>query len=144
VVDGSDAMRNQAYYATARGERIAYSGALVAEGCTKCGILFAFPEEFKANLLKSKANFYCPNGHSMVFGTSEADRLRDQLKRERAAVTRTQDLYNAEKRSHAATKGQLTKTKKRASAGVCLHCQRTFQNVVRHMATQHAEAVSAE
>ena len=38
--------------------------------------------------------------------------------------------------------GQLTKAKKRAEAGMCPHCKRTFQKVQRHIANKHTEAAS--
>jgi len=37
----------------------------------------------------------------------------------------------------SATKGQLTKARKRADRGVCQHCHRSFVDVARHVATKH-------
>ena len=44
---------------------------------------------------------------------------------------------------HAA-KGQISKLKKRASAGVCPCCNRSFQNLRRHMGNKHPEFVGEQ
>lgn len=55
------------------------------------------------------------------------------------AATSTGDQLEAERRAHAATKGQLTKTRKRVAGGVCPCCNRSFVNLGRHMAGQHPD-----
>lgn len=50
-----------------------------------------------------------------------------------------QDEAEAVKRSAAAYKGAATRLKNRAKAGVCPCCNRTFQNLARHMASQHPD-----
>ena len=53
-------------------------------------------------------------------------------------------LLDTEERSHAATRGHLTRAKKqvhRAEHGVCPHCNRSFQNLARHMQTKHEREV---
>lgn len=77
----------------------------------------------------------------------EVIRERDQARA--IAVDLEQELARAERRaqnyddierlSHSATRGQLTKARKRADAGVCQHCHRTFANVARHVAGHHPE-----
>jgi hypothetical protein len=42
-----------------------------------------------------------------------------------------------ERKSHAATKGHLTRTKKRAASGVCPCCRRSFKQLRRHMQNKH-------
>ena len=128
-------MRGQTYYATGQGLRVAYSGSLVTEECCACGIPFAMPEEFRKAMVDDKKSFHCPNGHSQHYTTSEADRLRKQLEQERAALNSAYDRLNAEKRSHAATKGQLTRIKK----GVCPYCHRNFSAVKRHIDRMHPD-----
>ena len=46
---------------------------------------------------------------------------------------------DAEQRAHSATKGQLTRARKRAANGVCPCCHRSFENVARHVAKQHPD-----
>ena len=136
-------------YATMRGDLINVSGELVTEQCPRCGIMFAMPREFNMYARRDKTMFYCPNGHGTVYRRNEADRLREQLENERRALATTQDLLNGERRSHAATKGQLTKTMNRINEGVCPECNRTFKQLARHMRSRHkgveeAKKIAAE
>lgn len=113
--------------------------------CSECGIDFAVPGHWLTARRRSHATFYCPNGHNQYFpGKSDvelakerADRLAQQL------ASRNEDL-KVEKLSHAATRGQLTKARRRAAHGVCPCCHRTFQQLARHMQNKHPDFVTAE
>ena len=112
--------------------------------CANCGVMFAMPKKMLAERREDGASFYCPNGHSLVFKATEAQRLRKQLESTQQQVqqaygyaTHERDQRQAAERSNAALRGVITKTKKRAAAGVCQCCNRTFQDVARHMANQH-------
>lgn len=92
--------------------------------------------------------FFCPHGHEQFFtvGETEADKLRrerDQLKQQAARlIEEASDARreaDTERRRSAAARGQVTKLKKRAAAGVCPCCNRTFQDLARHMAGKHPE-----
>lgn len=114
------------------------------QDCITCGVRFGVPEGFTQHHRNSKATFYCPNGHSMAYTESEADRLRrerDQLKQNEAWY---EDRLKTERASRetaerklAASKGQITKIKKRAANGVCPCCNRTFSDLGRHMHSKH-------
>jgi hypothetical protein len=119
---------------------------LVTHQCGECGITYAMPENFWNERRASGAAFYCPNGHGRHFTETEATRLRRQLESVRievqrayAQATHQRDQREAAERSNAALRGVVTRTKKRAAAGVCQCCGRTFQNVARHMEGQHPE-----
>ena len=115
--------------------------------CCACGVVFGMERHLKKQRVEDHASFYCPNGHSQHFtGETEADQLRKQLKqrenslkwaRERAAGEERR-ADHAERRL-AATKGVVTKMKKRVGAGVCPCCNRHFSALERHMASQHPE-----
>jgi len=115
--------------------------------CIECGVPFAMPQELDNRYRENHQIFFCPNGHQQHYtGKSEAEKLRDQLARERERVAwamRDADeeraRYEAEKRRHAATKGQLTRTMRRVEAGTCVHCHRTFKQLARHMRNKHDE-----
>lgn len=114
--------------------------------CCNCGVVFGIEAMHRQSLVSTGAWFYCPNGHRQHFTETEADRLRKQLEQKerqlgfaRARADSVQDQYDAERRQHAATKGQLTKTRKRVAAGVCPCCHRSFTNLQRHMAGQHPD-----
>jgi hypothetical protein len=109
-----------------------------------CGMLHAIPEELSRSADQNKnTSVYCPLGHSWVSGTHEkreSARLRQRIASLEDNVRVAELDKEAERRRHAATKGQLTKTKKRVEAGMCIHCNRTFQNLARHMETKHSES----
>lgn len=117
---------------------------LVTHQCGECGITFAMPQHFRDEKRENGTPFYCPNGHPRVFTESENTRLRRQLetaqKRQgwaEARETHERDQRQAAERSNSALRGVVTRTKKRAAAGVCQCCNRTFQDVARHMTSQH-------
>jgi hypothetical protein len=126
-----------------------YTEKLVVTSCW-CGIPFAIPSNLHTWLSKDSNNHcHCPNGHEMVFSNGLQQQLEEARRQARSARERegaTRSLLEHEQRSHAATRGHLTKAKKkvhRAEHGVCPHCKRTFQNLARHMESKHAEAISA-
>lgn len=124
---------------------------IVTDTCCVCGIVFGYPDYFEKQLRKSGQTFYCPNGHSLWFGKSEADKLRDELKNVKRDAELNRQWYEAEQDDHqrtrrqlAATKGVLTKTKKRIANGVCPCCKRHFVNLERHMEMKHPNYVEGE
>ena len=120
-----------------------YSQTLIVTSCW-CGIPFAIPENLHDWMNRKDGNgCHCPNGHRMVFSNTlekelrETRTQRDQAEQREAAI---RSLLDQEERSHAATRGHLTRAKKqvhRAEQGVCPHCNRSFQNLARHMKTKH-------
>lgn len=123
---------------------------LVTMQCGKCGITFAVPNGFRDEKLETGQTFYCPNGHPRAFVETEATRLRRRVEalqgeaqRAYAQATHQRDQREAAERSNAALRGVITKKNKRAAAGVCQCCSRTFQDVARHMASQHPGFVEA-
>ena len=114
--------------------------------CADCGVLFGLGKEHQRKLRQSCDTFYCPNGHANVYKVSEADELKNQLAAARAARDQMEAAYfeeqrfrKATERSLAATRGQVTRIKNRVQHGVCPCCNRTFQNLSRHMAGQHPD-----
>jgi hypothetical protein len=130
-----------------RGHTITAEVKLETEECCNCGVIFAIPADLRAILQRKREqrNFYCPNGHAQHYlGEREEDRLRRELQhaqdataRAEADVRRWRDREQQEERAHRATKGVLTKTRKRVANGVCPCCHRSFINVQRHMETKH-------
>ena len=125
---------------------------MAIEICCDCGIEFHVPVQFqRACQENSKKSFHCPNGHSQHYTESEADKLRrerDKLKQEQAYLNdrlrQLRDEREAAERSASARKGVITRMKKRAAAGVCQCCNRTFQNLANHMANKHPKFVAEE
>lgn len=124
-------------------DTLTYTGELTVLTCW-CGIRHAVPAELRRHQLRRHNDggqvpgIYCPLGHSHCpAGTPDVEREREQRQSLEAALRAERDQHDAERRAHAATKGQLTKTKKRVAGGVCPCCNRSFVNLARHMAGQH-------
>jgi hypothetical protein len=111
-----------------------------------CGVVFAISSEYLDRRRKDHRALYCPNGHGMSYsGPTElekkAQRLEKQLARREEELTREMARVVDERKAHAATKGQLTKTRNRAAKAMCPvdGCRRHFANVARHVANQHPD-----
>lgn len=112
-----------------------YSETLVVTHCW-CGIALAIPDTLHRYAHRHKGKeVYCPLGHTFIFN----DTIEEQLTRERIRHAATKDLLQAEERSHTATRGHLTRQRKRAAAGLCPCCKRHFTNVERHVASKHPD-----
>lgn len=120
--------------------------------CPTCGITYALPERVVEDRRAKGGHWYCPNGHSLSFTTTEADRLREETKRleqkladEKGNAEWWRKRADSERKEadHARAqangyKGALTKVKKRVGNGVCPCCNRSFVDLGRHMETKHA------
>jgi hypothetical protein len=112
-----------------------------------CGLQFALPDMFVERRRKDQKTWFCPNGHTRWFpGKTEEQKLRERADRlQRQVAAREEDLrfeqsrLVSERRAHAATKGVLTKTKRRVANGVCPCCQRSFVDLEAHMSGQHPD-----
>lgn len=116
----------------------------IAVECATCGCMFGVSKTLDEHRQSDHLDFYCPNGHRLAYqGKSREEKLKKQLDDTSAALARSQSAFATLKREKAAVKGQLTKTKKRVANGVCPCCNRTFQNLGRHMHGQHPEYAEA-
>lgn len=134
-----------------RGQTYSITQELITEQCCTCGTVFAMTKEFREQCRSHPGpngkSFYCPAGHGQHYqGETEATKLRrerDRLKQEQAYLedSRRAALEDAEHQRRRANgyKGHAAKITKRAKAGVCPCCNRSFENLRRHMETQHAE-----
>lgn len=110
--------------------------------CCNCGVHFAMDERVYDECLQKGGNFYCPNGHGQHFTEPQLEKAQQRIRALEGYNRMTEERLERERRQHSATKGQLTKTKKRIAGGVCPCCNRSFANVGRHMAGQHPEYVT--
>lgn len=123
-------------------------GELVVLRCW-CGIQHAIPQSLRNEQLRQhdegkSMGVYCPLGHSYVpSGESKAEKLRKQLAAERARHDQDRadlrDRIQREKHHSRALKAAKTRLKNRIAKGVCPCCNRSFQNLHRHMQNQHPE-----
>lgn len=120
--------------------------------CGQCGIAFCVPVGWYQHRCRSHETFWCPNGHPRAFkGQSEEEALRlerDRLKQQQAhyedRLRAEREHREAAERRASAARGQVTKLKKRAAAGVCPCCNRQFVDLQRHMSTKHAGFLAEE
>jgi hypothetical protein len=117
------------------------------EQCISCGTPFAWPQYLRDARYRDGKTFYCPNGHGQSWSENDADRLRKQLDESTRANTRLAEQVRAAQMAEQAAEVARVKAeretkriKKRVAAGICTCCNRTFQNLARHMATKHADA----
>ena len=119
----------------------------VVEHCYTCGMPFGMTEDFQRRCYNDNSiYFYCPKGHSQIYIKSEVQRLKEKTihlalkaEREEARATRNYNRAEREKRSHASTKGHLTRSKKRTAHGVCPCCTRTFKQLNAHIKNKHPD-----
>lgn len=108
-----------------------------------CGIPFAVPEHWYDKRREDHTLFYCPNGHSQHFsGATEAEKLRRERDNLKQQMARVEDEKRLAERKLAQAVATTKRIKKRASAGNCPCCKRTFSNMAAHMKTQHPEFIA--
>ena len=123
--------------------------------CGTCGVWYALPDIIIDTARREGGFFSCPNGHERGWHRkdceTEADRVRRERDRLEQRLAEKDDEIQAErkrteiqKRSAAAYKAHLTKTKKRIDKGVCPCCNRSFHNLRRHMQTKHPDFLEQE
>jgi len=115
---------------------------LVLVSCYQCGTHFGLNRDQYdyCKKWKERVSFSCPacRCEQHFVGKTEAETLREELQRAYDYQSETRRELAAERKSHASTKGKVTKLRKRAQAGMCAECGRTFQNYARHMETKHS------
>lgn len=114
--------------------------------CGECGIHFGMPERFVKERREDGKTFHCPNGHPRVFREPEIERLKKEVAAAERKANQYQGWYKAEQSDHehtrhrlSATKGVVTKTKKRIADGICPCCNKSFKVLAKHMAEKHPE-----
>lgn len=128
--------------------KVNFTGELSIVHCGKCGGSYAIAERFRERCREDGTGWHCPYCRTSwgYFGQTLAQKLEKQLAasnarldQERAESAHQRKLRRSAERSAAIVKGLHRKTKERIKAGVCPCCNRTFQNLARHMAGQHPD-----
>ena len=113
--------------------------------CGTCGVWFTVPVIVYENHRREGGYHFCPNGHARGWRTGEEERERNALRLERDRLkqdaARLEDELVAERRRGEAAEKQLLQVRRRATAGVCQCCHRSFANVARHMRNKHGNVV---
>lgn len=133
------------------GETIGY-GYIYAGPCWQCGCGIVLPEAlYRAARHSDAISIYCGYGHPGVFKKreTETDRIRRERDRLKQDIARVEDeareaRQRAEAAQERATKAEAKAKRltKRAAAGTCPCCKRTFSELAQHMKHQHPEFVT--
>jgi hypothetical protein len=123
-------------------------GEFARATCPRCSVSYYLPHDLYqvAYRRRPEMSVWCPNGHTWVFslGESELDMARRERDRLRQKLAEKDDEIRQAKakeqewHSKALAAGRESgRLKKRAAAGVCPCCNRTVQQMARHMKTAH-------
>lgn len=121
------------------GAVLAFNIEFQAMECGECGTHFAMTQTMYKKRQEDGKGFYCPLGHERVFRDTEVMQLKRKLEAKERDLEWVRAQRDRSDKQVVAMKGQVTKIKNRVGNGVCPCCNRTFQNVHRHMKTQHPE-----
>lgn len=112
--------------------------------CWSCGVEIYGPKAKFEQTQNNGGDFYCINGHPACFSESRAKKaeaavaqLEQRLKAALARETLAQNNARSASRSAAIVKGKLKAQTARIKNGVCPCCNRSFENLQRHMKTKH-------
>lgn len=112
----------------------------VTEECCSCGIPFAMTKDFQRRRLNDHKLFYCPSGHSQHYtGKSEAQKLREQLEKTQRNLEAESGRAALLEQHRNQVSRSYGKMRERVKNGVCPCCNRTFQNLLQHMRTEHPD-----
>lgn len=105
--------------------------------CCVCATRFAVDVIIMENRRKNAGSIHCPNGHSIGWHETDADRLRKELAAEKQKSAMEASTRRMVEEALEKERREAKRLKKRNDAGVCSCCNRTFQNLARHMNTKH-------
>lgn len=120
-----------------------------SETCCSCGVPFAMEQSYWQERKNKGGRFFCPNGHGQVYretaimrAEAAAKRAQELLEQERRRTEQLRlDVAHMDKRRQAEMASK-TRIKNRVARGVCFCCNRTFENLARHMATKHPKEIN--
>jgi len=114
--------------------------------CGTCGVWFTVPEIVYENHRREGGYHACPMGHMRGWQTGEEKREREAMRLDRDRLkqdaARLEEELATERRRADVAEERVSRVKRRAAAGICLCCNRTFANIQRHMQTKHANVVA--
>ena len=122
-----------------------YTGELTVCSCW-CGIHLAVPRSLydKAQREKERGDgIFCPLGHSFVF-SGESDAAKEKRLRRHAEEVAIAERARADgaEASLRATKGHVTRLRKRVLEGDCPLCGQHLRDVARHVARVHPDEIA--
>ncbi len=95
------------------------------------------PQEMRQQRLTNGGSFYCPNGHSQHYTKPKCTRLQEEIEATKRELTAARCATLSEQNKRESVEREMKRRMRRVHAGVCPCCNRTFQNLARHMQTKH-------
>ena len=118
--------------------------------CYTCGVRFAIGSDLYRRVVTDAIDsVHCPACGKLTCWRESEDKkrikeLQRKLEWEAAEVTRQKEAREKAEASLQATRGVVTRFKRRVSTGVCPCCNRTFKQLSAHMKTQHPDFLPIE
>jgi hypothetical protein len=119
--------------------------------CWKCRTSYYLPGPlYFAAKANEDISFWCPYGHSAHYpaGETEETKLRRERNMLKQQLAQKDDEIRDTRQERDKARVDLRRAKKRAKRistrvghGVCPCCNRSFENLARHMATQHNQEI---
>lgn len=115
--------------------------------CYSCGVRFGIDSRlYRRVVTDAVGSIYCPTcGEKTCWRESDDQKRIKELERklewEAKEAARQKAARDEAEASLKATKGVVTRMKRRVSAGTCPCCKRTFKQLSAHMAMKHPDFV---
>ena len=107
--------------------------------CYKCKCLFSVPQSVKDKWLSSGEFWYCPNGHRQHYIESKEQKLQKRLDSTKRQLEAAMGRACALEGQRDQVVRSYNRVRDRIKNGVCPCCNRSFENLMRHMQTKHPE-----
>ena len=122
---------------------LTYTGSLVITSCW-CGIRLAIPDDLYDIAQRNGTAVHCPLGHTFVYGDTKVKQLEAELKRAKDTAASWRARADQLDGSLRATKGHVTRLRRRTKDGECPFCGQHLRDLERHVTRMHEnESVEA-
>lgn len=101
-----------------------------------CGLEFAMTRSFYDYTKREGVGWYCPRGHSRRWADNTASQ---KLRKAEARNVHLSDQLEATNRELEQHRQTIVRDRHRIANGVCPCCTRSFDNVRRHITSQHPD-----
>jgi len=105
--------------------------------CGECGGTYAINERYRLQKYQKGESWTCPYCKTGWGYSAEGENARLKRELEAERNRKLEALTRANQAS--AERGKLARKLRRVDRGVCPSCNRTFQNLARHMACKHGD-----
>ncbi|TPM53235.1 hypothetical protein FJ959_22140 [Mesorhizobium sp. B2-2-4] len=114
--------------------------------CKTCGVVATCPTDLYDQRRKSGGFNSCPSGHQWGWSKEdsedekvrrELDLLKQRLAQKDDEIAWQRRMREDAEKTASVRKGQVTRLRNRAAAGVCPCCNRTVSQMAKHMQSKH-------